>query len=354
MIDFPCACGTHYSLPDSMAGQSFQCDACGRLVVVPPMEDLQRIRPDGTYEMDGPPPLPVAQEQIRVATQVIAVQTKPPPPPPAPAVKKISAPVSKPVAPEKLEPPPPDAALYALDKMFSSRSFLVLALMTAIHVFLAFDLFFVTDRGPLFYIVPAAVIVVCLGFYSLIVQETGPGESDELPTPMRNFEFGPDIWQPFTQCAFVVFLCVMPIFFFGHLLLGLPGGPSLVTVFLLADVAVMPALLLTTSTGAVLENYHPAVLWRVIRLGGRPYFWATAAWVLGGALLRLGEAGFYQLPFAWSAQLPPEGSENAQSAWLAVFELPAGLFFQYYACWVLGLIWRRRHKEFGWVKQQQF
>ena len=52
MIQFPCHCGHDFDLPDSMAGESFQCLKCFRLVSVPALDDLAVLNPDGTYNFD--------------------------------------------------------------------------------------------------------------------------------------------------------------------------------------------------------------------------------------------------------------------------------------------------------------
>src|SRR5687768_1196344 len=70
MIRFPCICGQVYEVPEDQAGTSFQCSHCGRLVDVPPLNDLQHIQADGTYDIDEtapPQPESAALEEMMLA-----------------------------------------------------------------------------------------------------------------------------------------------------------------------------------------------------------------------------------------------------------------------------------------------
>ena len=70
MIRFPCICGQVYEVPEDQAGTSFQCTHCGRLVDVPPLNDLAHIQADGTYDIDETnvqPPESAALDEMMLA-----------------------------------------------------------------------------------------------------------------------------------------------------------------------------------------------------------------------------------------------------------------------------------------------
>jgi len=224
--------------------------------------------------------------------------------------------------------------------MLQARSLLMLAVMTALYDCLPLSLKFLP--GNLVFLVLFIGVIICLGYYALIIQDTGPREIDELPAPMRSFDVGEDIWEPFAQVAFTLFACLVPAAIVRSLFAGSDLGFVMTVVVCLGILFIMPAVLLVSATAAVLDNYRPDRVGRIIARGGWSYIGAAVGWLLGIALLRGGLYGIFQ-------SLTPSTQMQDEPVWIAFCQVPAGLFLQFYSCWLLGLIWRKHHADFGWV-----
>ena len=116
----------------------------------------------------------------------------------------------------------------------------------------------------IFYFMPAVVVIVVLSQYAATVQETGPEQKDELPRPVRDFDFTNDIWLPMVQTAAALLISLGPAAIWNANI-GVDSVNVVGTDFLIAiGFCVLPAVLLTASVDGVLVNFRPDRLWRIM------------------------------------------------------------------------------------------
>ena len=131
-----------------------------------------------------------------------------------------------------VEEAPPYSWFVLFLEMFMARNAAVLALMILANIVMGFTIGLTVGVGlALFFFVPVLLLVGCTGMYSIIVQETGPGQNAELPRPLRDFEMRCDVWDPFVHLAASVGLCVAPAVFIAVVI---PEGPVGNVAFLIA------------------------------------------------------------------------------------------------------------------------
>lgn len=364
MIQFPCLCGARFSLPDEMAGESFQCKSCGRLVGVPTLDDLARLNADGTYDLDAPfepdnapdlspalPPRydPFTGELIRavgvdefVPSEVAKL------PPRAPPVNKSR---------RQIQPPPDYLLSDTLRRLFNLTSTVVILGIAAANVLFAHWLLLLNPFHPaIFFLAPAVLylLLTILGEYALIVYHIGPEERDELPSLVSRLNFQEDLWEPFVQMFFSLLSCfALPVATFLLIGSSLPGQLTSLAL-LAAGWAIFPAFLLTAVTDGTLANFRPRCLFIVMRKAGSAYpailvCLGFGGFLYAGAMVHL-IAGFFYL-YSDHSTIPTQWFVPRTTR-LTYMNLLISVYLLHYGCWLLGLIWRKHYADFGWIGQR--
>jgi hypothetical protein len=382
MIEFSCLCGEKFSLPYEMAGESFQCDKCSRLVIVPTLDDLEHLDSDGAYTIEEEEPEAHRRPELAAPRAESSIESIPleeleRPAPIGPRYDPFTGELIRPLKVEKfipsaeslrpqrppplsksrrklLEPPP--KWQWVLREMFRAHNSFVVAVVAALHIVIIAS--FIVLMGGLFFVVGFELIlfspIICQ--YALIIQDTGPAEKDELPTPLRDFQFKEDIWDPFIHFMFSFGVCLGPALF-----VHVDGDPRLVDtpitiVLALAGFFFFPAILMTATNDGTLVNFRPDRVWGVIRADARTYA-AVAGMVMLGTLIYL-DGMWGQLE--WTIRLFHKPSSGAMPPWPWFLPGPAlgflmvviSLYMLYFACWELGIYWRRHHERFPWIHQR--
>jgi hypothetical protein len=351
-------------------------------VVVPTLDDIQNLGEDGTYDLsDERKPVAAgsaAAEQDPAAFDLAEPKRVAPRYDPftgelirehelrehelSPAERappRVFA-ITKMKRRGDIAPVPPWASLKALGDMVMARSATVLVVMTLIHAFGAFMGYFTIAWGAfLLFFLLAAVFAAGAGYYSLIIQEIGPGQRDDLPTPLRTVEMRTDVWDPLVHFAISTILCLSPWLAFEPVIGTTPAGPVVSWTLLGLGMFFLPAVFMTLTVDGVLVNLRPDRLLRVIAKGGVEYLITVVTWTGGVILFVYGWEGL----FASASTIPflerPGGNLIEirrdwvlRGGWPCLGWVALGLYFQYYGCWVLALIWRKHHEDFGWVAQR--
>jgi hypothetical protein len=264
-------------------------------------------------------------------------------------------PISKSKMRGVIEAPPPHSWLILLVEMFMSRNAGVLVLMTVINTVLAWGIAFTVGiKAGFFFFVPLAGLLCSAGFYSIIVQETGPGQSHELPRPVRDFEFRTDMLEPLLHLLISVALCYGPV---GILWLTIGDEKTAANAALVAGIIgtiVFPAFFLTICADAMLVNLRPDRLLSVIFAAKLSYLPVVLGWTVGMAMTLDGMAYSYNAfvkLFDGLVEYHPLPTWYLDNWWEACGFIGVGCYLSYYACWQLGMVWRMHYKNFKWVAQ---
>jgi len=187
-----------------------------------------------------------------------------------------------------------------------------------------------------------------LAHYGCVIEDTGLEARDELPRPLRNLDFNQDILNPFINVVTAGLIAYLPA-----IIIGMPRIPlddhtrfRLVLLFELLGSFFLPALLVTTITGATLLNLRPdRVLAVILRCGG-DYILAVGVYLL--ALL---PSTFYLLAPTIPG-MDPKLAERLQSPLVTIPALAVCVYIMHYFCWLLGLMYRTHHDKFPWILQR--
>ena len=398
MISFACRCTHRIEVEDDMAGGMLQCTACGILVDVPSLDDLRHLDPDGTYHMDEVS-VPVAgkirttphfrddeaTDRRQTLEEFMEVDLVPPvdqgPKRLRPHYDPLTGELIRPVE-VKEEPTPPAAPGRPVRKLSYARdlgsrvpawwrplldawrpesllvwgiiSVVLIAHLSLLGTFLIGILYFFT--------LGAAIHVLLFSHFGVVIDDTGPGDRDELPTPLRQMSFSEDIWRPFFQLTLAFALAFAPAIIARLAWAGVPDEMMLALCVL--GYLMLPGFALTSVTSGYLLNLTPRRVLGTIRHIGLAYPVIVLCAVVGieGVLWI---SGFFTRPnFGLSGLLPPVPMNEElielvfSSATLKYTVLTAGLvlsvYFLHCACWMLGLCWRREHASFPWLMQRHF
>jgi hypothetical protein len=367
MIDFPCLCGEKFSLPTDMAGESFQCPLCSRLVMVPTLDDLAHLKPDGTFEINlsDRPVNPVAMD----AAETVSLPVRPRFDPETGELIRelevekqiLSAEAKKPIRRQPLSkshrrdtvPIPKATDLFRL--LLEARSLVVILMMWGLSLFWVILIVEMEMGLAVFYIASLGFMCVMIGHYTAIIQETGPAAKDDLPTPLRDFDFDDDVWDPFWRTLGSIMLCSAPAFVIIQTSDGSLANKILAALAGVAGVLFFPAILLTAATDGSVANFRPDRVWGMMNIARQYYLSATGMMTLGFACYIDGMISVvrHMILLFRDPKLGPPPAEPwfVLHPLIGLFLIMAGLYASYYACWLLGLIWRKHHAQFPWIGQ---
>ncbi len=408
MITFPCKCGNLFEVPDDQSGGLVQCTRCGLLADVPNADDLPNLHEDGTFAFEETTPV---DDGIRLADlhhaftnrttddsgrvkdlrptaehfERIGVVNDDAPTRVTPRYDPVTGELIRPLA-LKDEPPmrvlpiaeSPGAAAKApipvvsltystgdTTKPASLKTLAVDLLQPANTTVMAFIyLFYVAaylakiplNTFVLYFNLPMLVALVpniplwlIAAHYGCVIEDTGPDAIDELPRPMRFFEFVDDLLRPWFKVMLAVLICFLPAYATAAWLQGPAGLMVAMTIALLLGGAVaFPGVLLTSVAGTTVLNLSPDRLLGVMRICGIRYFAAVFTGILSLTLTALFLLGPASLPpLAW---IP--GVQNFDRLFLLLPGVAMTIYISHFFTWHLGLLYRQHHDQFPWLAQR--
>lgn len=392
MISFPCLCGEKFSITENLAGTQFQCPKCGLLVSVPTLDDIGNLDADGAYSLDSKTEtkparrhqtamLPTdagigdfgAPDEFALKDELAATTRDAPRYDPItgdliraidvlPHIQSVAqkAPVrvqakSKSKNRGQVTAVPTYAWIKVFGEMWMVWNMFVVGIMALIHITFAFGLYWTfVLKGYLFFFMPLVFGTISAAYFSTIVQEIGHGCEEALPTPVRHFEWHTDIFYPLVHITLSLAACLLPAVLAADVISNPHARLWTGGILLGIGAAVFPAFFLTLAADGILANLRPDRVLGVISACGFNYLPVAIAWAAGafltvnGVILQYGSMIRLMNPFDI---LPPPAFIGAGGA-VGAACIVGGLFLCYYACWLLGLLWRRYHKEFPWVHQR--
>jgi hypothetical protein len=399
MIKFPCKCGFQFEVAQERAGEPLQCPRCMILNEVPLLSDLADLENDGTIRME-----PISREEqgareeelrrtylprrqdetgndidmrntfqqyVNAGADDVPLELKDNLRPGTPKYDPVSGELIKPLAmrgeearpviPIASGPPtlhyeknyfsPAQAIWRAPMLLFTPGSSAVLLIMVAVHISML--AVWVLVGGGLIWagFIPFFVYMMTIAHVANIIEETGPEEKDELPTPMRGASWYEDIWLPFFRFLTAFAICHAPAFLAIFFLKA--HSPATVALFrglFLAGSFFFPAALLIVNTSGTYINLRPdRILGTIgaigIRYGLVVLLWLVSAWLLVEGTLR---------GIVWAASLvaldPPAVAPPNIGITLA--EITFGMYLIHMFSWILGGLYRSCHPKFPWVYQR--
>ncbi|HEV8292058.1 MAG TPA: hypothetical protein VGP94_09045, partial [Tepidisphaeraceae bacterium] len=239
--------------------------------------------------------------------------------------------------------------------LFTPGSAVVLVIMFGIN-FATLGVWILIGGGLIFAaFIPTFVYMFTIAHIANIVEETGPEEKDELPTPMRGASWYEDIWLPYWRFTVAFAVCYWPAFFvFYSRAMWLKAGP-LATLGISGGLALLgsfffPAVLLTAIASGTYVNLRPdRVLGTIGAIGVRyllvVLLWGGAAWLFAVGTFGGIAWAVNLVAFVKSIQTPPQLG-------LSLAEMAIGLYLLHMFGWVLGGLYRSCHNNFPWAFQR--
>jgi hypothetical protein len=405
-LKFPCHCGHVFRLPVEQAASTVQCPKCGRLNDVPALSDLDSLSEDGTVLLK-PPTAPTKPTRIAEADRhfgphrtdrqgneidlrnthddlanvgvgpdegeipLTADDARPVKPKYDPVTGELLRPIKvakDPAAEEAKNVPLAKRALtYAAGdeaKIVTARRIffwlfqptnMVVMLFIFLFYFISnfavgmfgFMAFSFLGMMPTLYNVPLAFFL--MAHYANTVEDNGPESMDELPRPLRNFSPANDMWFPFINMTIALAYCFAPAVI---CLVKLPGQFQAVTI-LAAGVGAFffPAALVTTVAAGTTLNLRPDRVAGVVRESGGQYVLSFFLWLLSLPLFAYSLFDVYLIPLEVRDAHPWIDKVLHRSV-VAYPLLFVSIILMHFACWHLGLIYRRHHEHFPWIMQK--
>ena len=401
MIQFKCHCGQPFSVGDDQAGGLMQCPTCGRLNDVPTLSDLKNLDEDGNYKLDelelveepdrldklartftrrrtddsgneidlrptldevaaaGVDEIPLADEDGAPTAPrydpltgelVEPIRVKP-----EPEKEPIGAlPVATPVlgyattAPEK-HPAGWSVWRVGLEMLHPANLIAIFFLML---VQLSLAIAVVPVSMGLFFLAPLMLfpLMAILGYFGKVVEEMGPGEQDELPRLLGQVSIREDFWNPFVGVSSAALIAFAPLWV-ARLLPFHKAIPDYGWLGLLAvSLLLFPAILLTILTSGSYRNLRPDRVMGVMVRCGPGYLGVVLLMVLS----HVTNTGPVQnAMFGLASMLAPGGQLWGPVRFmLGLLGWALSLYFMLWACWSLGVFYRRHHDQFPWVFQR--
>jgi hypothetical protein len=409
-IRFPCHCGHRFEVPIEQAASAIQCPRCGLLNDVPALSDLQSYSDDGTVRLKEDAPAahrprrdPTVYTSFRRAhidrtgedvdlrnsyddlanvgaepePDTIPLtgderKTKPAKPKYDPVTGELIRPMPLAQTPDLTTPPdqipvarPAHSLTYAAgdtrDVMTARRifvemlmpvNFIVILFVFAAHVFFqvaTFVLFvLLAVAGLPVWIAQFPLAFLLMGHYTNTVTENAAEGKDELPRLLGSVSIGDDLWRPFVHMA----LAFMDAFLPAILCLMLVPPQFLAVTILPLGLGLFffPAILLTTSTSGSTANLRPDRLAGVVRAAGGDYLFSFFCFLIALPTFVFALAGVYILPPHVLGAIPWIWKLNHPFVVYPVILF--NVILMHFACWHLGVVYRRHHTAFPWVLQQ--
>jgi hypothetical protein len=396
MIDFRCHCGHPLSVPLELAGSVLQCPQCHRLCDVPLLSELQNIDEDGAYKLDKSPNLKNDPDRIEELTavftrdhhdadgvpidlrQTMGEQEAITPPtidPGAPKYDPVTGELIRPldiktetaVNPKTLPTArraSPRLHKFDIDAPSPLEVFAIpLRLLRPVNLMVMFFILLAQAMCQFMIVVIAAgywllapfwILFHCLflSHFANVIDETGPTNRNELPTPLRHLGWHDDTFGPFTRFLSALAICYGPaaaLLFYAPVKNMLPIVLALSAVLIVLGTLLFPATLLTTVTSGSIVNLRPDRLVGVALTCGPEYAIAVITWIFGGALWLAGTLATNLIGASALTQLtlPPQINMFSSYAVLIV-----GIFAMHFFSWHLGTLYRRHHERFPWMYQR--
>lgn len=395
MIRFGCPCGEKFEVPESLAGDSFQCPRCRRLVDVPMLSDLQAINEDGTLKLtDAEPVRPELARKMQVFSHrddlrntpddLLGVGADPSEGVPHRHSPRYDPETGELVVPIDLRADPaidhpedipmaspvlgysnaaaPNAGKRQTLRWWAMPWHLLtgLSLMAMLFVFLAHvavDIMLLIPGFNILLLLPAlAIVIATIAHYCNTVEEIGPHDMDDVPVYLRSVSLSEDILHPFYAFAISAIYALIPLWL--ALAFGMrpifESHPWVLNAFLGLAGLVFPAILFTAICSGALQNLMPQRIASVVIAAPAQYALATAAfWAACVAYA----GAFSQMDFASIAVLQTAGGHMrwgplaAHVGTVYAFFGIAIYLMHLGAAW-LGLIYRTHYEKFNWVLQR--
>jgi hypothetical protein len=410
MIKFPCKCGNVFNLSDDMAGGMLQCPHCGLLNDIPTLSDLPNLREDGTIKLAEPSISPEVHDEHAIAQMHIAFSRHTTDPlgrekdlrpdeehfravgssleEPASVTPKYDPATGELIRPLDLKAddaatPPPDSdesvplAVLPVEPILPAHSISYAmagtrAGITPVSILLelfqpanAAVMFFVflfyliagkaaqgLDVGSAFVPISLQILNIpvwlIMAHYGSVIEETGLEARDELPRPLRNLDFTQDLLGPFISVLTAGLICYLPAIIIDIPRIQLDDRTRLclMLLFELIGSFFLPAVVMTTTTGATLLNLRPDRVLSIIMRCGGDYLLAVGVFMLSAL-----PTAFYLLApnTDW---INPTMATHLQSAIVYMPVLAVCVYLMHYFCWLVGLMYRTHHDQFPWVLQR--
>lgn len=205
--------------------------------------------------------------------------------------------------------------------------------------------------GGLFLVAPIVLggWGLMLAHYCNCVHDLGPGMQDELPRPLRDLEFGADIWHPFTRMAFTLFVCFGPAVL---ILANTQGGVRFVGAGVAAfcGMLMFPALALIFCASGHAANLRPDRVFGTILTLGPLYLWIV---VLGALAVFFGFGSVAILTqFVVTAMTNADFAVGGIWGGATVVSVAAAVYTGHLAAWSLGVLYRREAERFPWYFEE--
>jgi hypothetical protein len=202
--------------------------------------------------------------------------------------------------------------------------------------------------GGLFFIAPVPLLgwTLLLAHYGCCIEDTGPGERNEIPRPLRNASFSNDIWHPLVRMVFSLATCFGPSVVAAANLDGLAQVAGAALLFTLGAM-LFPAVAMTYCCSGTLANLRPDRFIGTIAQIGFSYFWTificTLAVVFGFG------SGFVALG-AFVILFTTQPGWAIGIWWIAAIVTAAiAVHLAHLATWTLGSQYRRIEAKLPWT-----
>ena len=402
MIEFKCHCGQQFSLGNDQAGGLIQCPKCGRLNDIPTLSDLKNLDADGNYKIseleliDEPERLhdvvraftrqrvddsgeeidlrPSIDDVMRAGVEEIPLADESPP-----AAPKYDPLTGELIEPLKVKPEPerdPIGALpmatpvltYSTGAIMDSsdaRTWSLwrvgLELLKPVNVFVMIFVMamqallviaLIPIVGGIFFLAPLMLfpMMMLIGYFGKVVEETGPGEQDDLPRPLGSVSLREDVWSPFVGVMGAFMLCFWPVALVYLLPINRALEIQLVPLAWAAGAAVFPAVMLTILTSGSIYNLRPDRVLGVIAKSRGAYWGIVLLFVLSQVanLLPMQQAvgGVASSLAPGKINLPVLRMMISMLSWIT------SLYLALWACFALGILYRRKQDAFPWILQR--
>jgi hypothetical protein len=403
MIKFPCKCGFGFEVSQEMAGQPLQCPRCMLLNEVPLLSDLADLEQDGTIRME---PVSIEEEGRREAelrrtylprrqddsgddidmrntfdqmadagADEIPLELKDLVRPGTPKYDPVTGELIKPLTmrgdeAQSVIPIPAGPATLQYQKhyespgltmwkapllLFTPGSGAVMLFMVGIQL-ATLGVWVICGAGLLWAgFIPAFVYLMTIAHIANIVEETGPEEKDDLPTPMRGASWYEDIWFPFWRFTVAFAFCYWPalLTYSSHSAwhkLGPVLAPGIAGALALLGSFLFPAVLLITVCSGTYINLRPdRVLGTISAIGGK-YLLVAILWCASAGIFVAGTLG----GIAWALNLVAwvKSASPPPNIGLSMVLITAGMYLLHMFGWILGGLYRNNHSNFPWAFQR--